>query len=194
MKEDCEHIRAFIAIQIPDTVKALFRDLQGKLKKFGIHASFPNPETLHLTLKFLGHIPPGDIGTIQKSMEKAVAGILPHTLFASGIGVFPSVKHTRIIWSGIRGETDSLEKLASGLDPILFKEMGVRKEEKRFRPHLTLARLKKEIAPEAVIKMIKMFENFQTPGFSVSGISLFQSELSSSGAVHKQISFIRFLH
>ncbi|OGR25188.1 MAG: 2'-5' RNA ligase [Desulfobacterales bacterium RIFOXYA12_FULL_46_15] len=194
MKEDPGHTRSFIAIQIPDTVKALFLDLQGKLKKSGIHASFPSPETLHLTLKFLGHISPGDIGTIEKSMEKAVTGILPHTLFASGIGVFPSVKHARIIWSGIQGETGNLEKLASKLDFILLKAIGVKKEEKRFRPHLTLARVKKEVAPESVIKMIKTFENFQTPGFSVSGISLFQSELSSSGAVHKQISFIHFLH
>ncbi len=194
MTEGRGQIRSFIAIQIPDTVKALIRDLQGKLKKHGIHASFANSENLHLTLKFLGNIHSEDIKILEKSMDKAVTGILPHTLFASGIGVFPSVKHTRVIWSGIRGETDILEKLASGLESVLFKEMGLKREEKKFRPHLTLARIKKPVAPDTVIKLIKAFENFQTPDFLVSGIGLFQSELSSFGAIHKQISFTLLEH
>lgn len=192
MIEDYRPIRAFIAIQIPDRVKVPLRDVQEKLLKSGIDAAFPNPETLHLTLKFLGNIRPEILHSLETNMKKAVAGIQPFGLFASGIGVFPSVKQTRIIWSGIKGEAGSLEKLAGGLDAILFKEMGIKKEEKRFTAHLTLARIKKRVLPEAVIRIIKDFEHFQTPAFSATGISLFQSELSSSGVIHQRIFFAPF--
>jgi len=78
------------------------------------------------------------------------------------------------------------------VESVLFKEMGLKKEEKLFRPHLTLARINRKIPPDLIVSMIKTFENFQTPYFSVSGISLFQSELSSFGAIHKRISFTPF--
>lgn len=187
-------IRSFIAIKLPDFIKFSLQVLQVKLSESGIKASFPNPETLHLTLKFLGDILPGDLDAVEKCMEKAVARINPHALFASGIGVFPSVKHTRVIWSGIKGETDILEKLVHELDAFLLKDMGLKREEKRFNPHLTLARIKERIPQDFIIKMIKDFENFCTSDFSVIGISLFQSELMPSGAIHREITFTPFPH
>jgi 2'-5' RNA ligase len=192
MKGDTGQIRSFIAIEIPDMVKNSLENLQKKLTASGIKASFSKPETLHLTLKFLGNIRVDDLDSIKNSMKKAVTGILPHRLFAAGVDVFPSIKHARTIWSGIRGETHCLETLAAGLESVLFKETGMAKEKKLFRPHLTLARINHRIPPDLIVKVIKAFENFQTPDFSVSGISLFQSRLSQSGAVHKQFFLYRF--
>jgi len=192
MKEDSRQIRSFIAVKIPDTVKNSLENLQKKMSTSGINASFSKLETLHLTLKFLGNIRLDDLDSLERSMEKAVAKISPHRLFASGVGVFPSVKHARIIWSGIRGETQSLQALAAGLESVLFRELGMEKEKKIFRPHLTLARVSQNISPDRILWAIKTFENFHTPDFSVSGISLFQSRLSPAGAIHKQLFFIPF--
>jgi len=69
-------------------------------------------------LKFLGNIRVEDLGFLENSMEKAVAGISSPRLFAAGIGVFPSVKNARIIWSGISGENHCLEALAAGLESV----------------------------------------------------------------------------
>ncbi len=194
MMQKGQQIRAFIAVQLPGFVKTPLQDLQGKIAKSGIKASFPNPKTLHLTLKFLGNIKPEDLNAIEKCMEKAVAGILPYTLFTFGVGVFPSVKHPRVIWSGIRGETDILEKLAAELDFVLFNEMDIKREDKRFTPHLTLARIKERVPQDIIIQKIKDFGSFRTPDFLISGISLFQSELTSSGAVHGELFFAPFQH
>lgn len=128
MKGDPRQIRSFIAVEIPDTVKNSLENLQKKMSTFGINASFSKPATLHLTLKFLGNIQVDDLGPLENSMKKAVAGISPHRFFAAGIGVFPSVKHARIIWSGIRGETHCLEALAAGLESVLFREMSMGKK------------------------------------------------------------------
>ena len=192
MNNDSNHIRAFIAISLPKELKKFLKDLQGQLQTSGLKASWPKPETMHLTLKFLGNINISKLDSFRTCMMKAVTGISIHTLYASGIGVFPSVKKARVIWSGTRGQTDVLEKLANRLEVILFEDMGIKKENKRFSPHLTVARVKKPIFPKTMIKLLQEFKDFHSEEFFVSEIKLFQSELSSSGAIHKTIFSVPF--
>lgn len=187
MSDDRHHIRAFIAISLPEPIKFFLQTLQGELKKSGVKASWPNPGSLHLTLKFLGNVNIGEIDTINACMKKAVTGISTHTLFSSGIGVFPSVKNARVIWSGTRGQTDILEKIVTRLEVLLFEEMGIKKENKRFAPHLTLARVKSPVSPKIMIRLLQEFKDFCSEDFLVSDIQLFQSKLTSSGAIHKFI-------
>ena len=187
MNKDNNQIRAFIAISIPKEIIKFLHDLQGKLQKSGIKASWPNPANMHLTLKFFGHVNVSKIDAIKSCMIKAVAGIPIHSLSASGIGVFPSVKKARVIWTGTRGQTDVLEKLVNRLEDIFSEDMEIKKENRRFSPHLTLARIKQPIYPKTVIKLLQEFKDFQSDDFVVSEIKFFQSELISSGAVHKII-------
>ncbi|MCK5162369.1 MAG: RNA 2',3'-cyclic phosphodiesterase [Desulfobacula sp.] len=187
MIDDNSHIRVFIAFPLPKETKNFLQGLQGQLKKSGIRASWTKPATMHLTLKFLGNVNINKIDTIKKCMIRAVTGVSNHTLSASGIGVFPSVKKARVIWSGTRGRTDILERLAKRLEAILFKDAGIKKENKRFSPHLTLARIKQPISPKTMIKLLQEFKDFCSEDFLVSEILLFQSELISSGAIHTPI-------
>ena len=184
---DDHHIRAFIAIPLPEPIKFFLQNLQGELKKCGLRATWPNPDSLHLTLKFLGNVNRNKIDTIQACMKKAATGISVHTLSSSGIGVFPSVKNARVIWSGTRGQTDILEKIVTRLEELLFEEMGIKKENKRFSPHLTLARIKSPVSPKAMIRLLQDFKNVCSEDFLISDIQLFQSELTSSGAIHNFI-------
>lgn len=187
MKGSGTHIRAFIAAGLPEEVKTVLQDLQGQLRKSGIKASWPSPDTMHLTLKFLGNIGMDQVEGIKRCMEKAVAGIPVHSLSASGIGVFPSVKRARVIWSGTRGQTDVLERLALELDRGLFNALGFFQETKRFFPHVTLARVKQSVPPKKMIQLLQVLAAFHSDPFSVSRIHLFQSELSSQGAVHRRM-------
>jgi RNA 2',3'-cyclic 3'-phosphodiesterase len=201
MTENKRNIRAFIAIILPDEIKQHLSLIQRKFLNSGINpdirsdirASFPKAESLHLTLKFLGNISVSDINKIKNCMEKAVVGIPVHSLFVSGIGVFPSVKNVRIIWAGLSGRIELTEKLAKQLEAHLFEDIDIQKEAKVFRPHLTLARVKSKIPPAKAIQQIKEFSTISSPEFSVTGISLFKSELAPSGAIHEQIYFRRFL-
>jgi len=143
MNDGNTYIRAFIAISLPKEIKKFLQDLQGQLKKSGVKASWSNPETTHLTLKFLGNININKLDSIKRCMMKAATGIPAHTLSASGIGIFPSVKNARVIWSGTRGQTDILEKLVRYLEEILFEDLEIAKGTKRYSPHFTIARIKK---------------------------------------------------
>lgn len=187
MSSDNHSARAFIAVPLPEEVKKFLTDLQIHLKDSGIKASWPKPENMHLTLKFLGNIDVHTFEAVKACMSRAAGQTPVHTLSASGIGVFPSVKKTRVIWAGTRGQTDILETLVKELDAILFKELAVKKEEKRYSPHLTIARIKRPIPPKTAIKLLQKFKDFHSSDFIVNQIKLFQSRLAPTGAVHTQL-------
>ncbi|MBC2703156.1 RNA 2',3'-cyclic phosphodiesterase [Desulfobacula sp.] len=192
MNDDNSHIRAFIAISLPKEIKKKLHGLQEQLRKSGIKASWPKPETMHLTLKFFGNININKIDAVKTCMTKAVISVPIHTLYVSGIGVFPSVKKARVLWSGTKGQTNVLEKLVTRLEAVLFEDMGIEKENKSFSPHLTVARIKKSIFPKRMIKLIQEFKEFHSEDFFVSEIKFFQSELTPSGAIHKLIFSVPF--
>lgn len=178
-------IRAFIAISLPGDIKHELRALQGQLRTSGIKASWVNPDAMHLTLKFLGDIKIYQIDAIKICMEKAVKNTPPPVLSASGLGGFPSVDKARVIWAGIDGQTEVIEKLATRLEGLL-SESGFGKEKRRYFPHLTLARIKKPVFSKQMV-VLKLRKKFRSNFFSAPDIILYQSELKSSGAVHKKI-------
>lgn len=180
-------VRIFIAISLPQETKAGLQSFQGKLKKTGIKASWPKPGTLHLTLKFLGDLKPDKILAVKTCMDKAVMKMPVFRLAASGIGVFPSIKSPKIIWAGVSGQTDVLDKLVNRVENSLFDNLGFKKEKKKFLPHLTVARIKKPMLPKKTIQLLQDFKMFHCKKFKVCKITIFQSELKPSGAVHKKL-------
>ncbi len=183
-----DYIRAFIAIPLPDSIRIYLAHLQKQLKSNNLpKASWPKPDSMHLTLKFLGNVKPSDIKTIQKCMEKSVSYIPQFSLVATSIGVFPSVKKTRVIWSGIKGDIQNLNALVKGIEFQLFEHLDIPTEKKRFLPHLTLARLKRSVDPKKMTNLIKECKGEVSDEFIVSKIHFVQSKLKSSGATHEII-------
>lgn len=184
MTHQDDSIRAFIAISLPGGVQRFLAGLQSDLKNRGITGSWPRADSMHLTLRFLGNIPSDQIEGIRESMLKAAQNSSPCILGASGIGVFPSVKKPRVIWSGIKGETHSLERIHRELEAALFRSIGLKKENRRFAPHFTLARVKKPVHPREMIQIMQAYQKTSSPEFKAGDIKLFKSELGPSGAQH----------
>lgn len=176
------HLRVFIAIPLPAPVRRSLVKTQAGLKSKGIKASWIKPGALHLTLKFMGNIPIHDLESVKAAMVKAMAGFPRFELSPGGLGVFPNPKQPRVIWVGVEGRTDRLEKLFNTLETQLTP-LGIKNERSRFFPHITLARLKKSISPALGHAMQ---ESNPPPSilFQVPGIELFKSELTPLGAVH----------
>ncbi len=180
-------IRAFIAIPLPDSVKYWITGIQKQMKRSNIQASWQKPENLHLTIKFLGQIRNDQIDQIKYCMSRVSEQFLAFSLYGSGIGVFPSVRFSRVLWTGIGGQTEQLESLVTNLEQSLFTESGMKKEKKRFSAHLTLARMKYSIPPRKMVSLMQAFENQQSDIFRVEKLYLIKSDLKSFGAVHKKI-------
>jgi 2'-5' RNA ligase len=192
-----EQIRAFVAIELPEEAKRglgrLRRGLERDEHRF---VKWVDPGGIHLTLKFLGNIPSRQVTEIAESMKKAVRGISPFRLEISGLGTFPSLKQARVFWVGVGGELDRLSSLQQNIDSALGA-LGFAKEERRFVPHLTLARIREGAsAPErrsfGELVGSGVFED-KYP-IEVKAIRLMRSQLTPAGAIYTCLSVVELGH
>jgi 2'-5' RNA ligase len=181
-----KNLRLFVAVPVPETVARFLQGVQISLKKQGFRASWSNTATLHLTLKFMGDTPAEMIDPIIGALEQTALDHEPFELRARGVGVFPSVKRARVIWTGVRSENEALSDLHQCLD-INLGQAGVPRSTKRFSPHLTLARLKTRVDSHKLIEVIKAFQNVESDGFDCASLDLYQSVLTPSKAVHTRL-------
>lgn len=179
-------IRAFIAIPLPDSASHLLKNLQFQLKTAGIKASWPKPDRFHLTLKFLGETPCHNIKQIQAVMDR-FSGQYPEIVLTAGsIGVFPKITKARVIWADIRGQTHRLEKLFYKLDKELYV-LGIPGHTRPFKPHITLARIKRPVSSQKLTGLIQRCENIWSDEFCAGNMGLYKSTLSARGAIHTRL-------
>ena len=104
-------LRCFIAISLPEELKAKISGIQEKLKAAGADVSWTRPEGMHLTLKFFGEIEDKRIPKIEKALDTAVDGISAFSLSVSGMGTFPDMRRPRVIWIGLKEDGGNLLRL-----------------------------------------------------------------------------------
>ena len=183
-----DDIRAFIAIELPEEIKLKLDEIQEMMKKGRTRAKWVAPESIHLTLKFLGGISQDTALTVTQAMEESALGTAPIHLGVSGLGVFPNDKRVQIVWAGVSGEVDKLTQLQKELDSRLSK-LGFAPESRPFTAHLTLARMRDEAAPperEALGKLVQSSQ-FEGGAFTAASISLMRSQLRREGPLYTRI-------
>ncbi len=184
-----ETLRTFIAVPIPVNILNCIREVQQKYAAYKFPVRWVRPESIHLTLKFLGHISGTDVDRVFDAMTASFQKTPPLSLHAKGLGVFPTIKRPRVIWVGIGGEQDSLKKLQGELENNLEK-IGFPKEKRAFNAHLTLGRIKGKIDSQKLADAMRKFSDFSTESFSADEIVLFKSDLKPSGAVYSQLRIV----
>lgn len=184
-------IRTFIAVKLPDHVIRRLSECQQDLKKHNMRVKWTRPENIHLTLKFLGDILPNDVGPVCRAIDSSVKEFTPITLYAGGVGVFPRIRRPKILWTGILGQTDVLVKMHNAIDAGL-SILGFTKEERPFTGHLTLGRFKGNPDSELLIDVMKTYSDMVSDEFLVNAVSVYQSDLKSSGPIYTNLASIRF--
>ena len=185
-----EQIRSFIAIKLPEEVKAGLTELQAQLKS-GIQPAvkWVDPQGIHLTLKFLGNIAVDKIPLITEAMEKAAQDIPPFQLRIKDLGVFPNLRRVQVVWVGINGEVDKLSQLQQRIELNLVP-LGFARESRSFVPHLTLARLRNQASPDERQKFGQLITSTKLEAvytIRVDSIKLMRSQLTREGAIYSQI-------
>ena len=179
-------MRTFIAIEIPEETRQGLRDAQRVLRTDAVDASWPKPEGIHLTLKFLGEIPETQIPEITNALTAAAAGTVRFRLAVRGTGTFPNARNARVVWAGMSGEIDKLKRLQAAVEDAMT-QAGFARENRPFTPHLTLGRIKYIRSREAWARTLDQVKNLTLPEFDVSSFSMIKSELKRTGAEYTQI-------
>ncbi len=188
-----EQVRSFIAIELPDELRRELSQLVAQLAPAKQPwAKWVDPNGIHLTLKFLGDIPPNKIGEITRAMEEAAHGIPPFHLEVKGLGAFPNLKRAEVAWVGISGELDKLARLQQSIESNLAR-LGFAPEPRAFTPHLTLARLRRQasFAERQSFGQIISGASFASAHvIEVDAIGLIRSQLAREGAVYTRLSLV----
>ena len=178
--------RAFIALKLPKDVIETLGHLQSELKKQGLKLRWVRPENIHLTLKFLGDVSAERLRAVACAIQKVAGNHPAFSLESRGLGAFPSVKKSRVVWSGIHGNTEVLTALQSDLDRELA-EIGFVPDKRAFKGHLTLGRVKGRIDGKLLTGAITACGSFTSSPWTVERLVLFRSELKPTGAVYTEL-------
>lgn len=169
--------RLFVAIDLPDGIKNSLADIRSDLPG----ARWVAAEQLHLTLRFIGEVDDLLFAQIQDVLANVTGS--PFHMTLTGIGHFPPGKHARVLWVGMETNEDLLE-LQRDVELALINA-GIAPEERRFSPHITIARMK-DIHETRIVAFEEKHREFRTFPFPVDAFHLYSSTLSREGAIHKQ--------
>jgi len=141
-------VRSFIAIHLPPDVRAELTSLEDKLKaRRHPFVKWVDPESMHLTLKFVGDAAVDSIPQIVEAMADVARGHSPFDLHVAGTGAFPNWQRPQVVWVGVGGESDKLNALHRELESAL-SPMGFTPESRSFSAHLTLGRLRDRVTAD----------------------------------------------
>ena len=129
-------MRLFIALDIDDAIRSRISRFLDGVRGFTPDARWARPESLHVTLKFIGEEPEEDAEKIKQALETISADTFEMNF--RGYGFFPSPRAPRVFWGGIEAGP-GLPSLAAMVDERL-SSLDIPKEQHAFTPHLTLAR------------------------------------------------------
>jgi RNA 2',3'-cyclic 3'-phosphodiesterase len=129
-------MRIFIGIDLDDEIRTMIARFLDGVRGFAPDARWVRPESLHITLKFIGEQKPEQVEAISERLPRVEGRAMDIRL--GGHGFFPTAKSPRVFWIGIQAGPE-LAALASNIDTAVA-ELGIPREDRPFSPHLTLAR------------------------------------------------------
>ncbi|MEK6598961.1 MAG: RNA 2',3'-cyclic phosphodiesterase [Deltaproteobacteria bacterium] len=186
-------IRTFIAIELPAKIIDGLKEIQDELKDGTNKVTWVKPENIHLTIKFLGDIEADKIDSIVGLLEGAAAKSRSFDISAKGVGCFPTIDNPRVLWVGIEEGNVNMAALYNNIEDAL-SAIGFAKEERPFKPHLTLGRIKFLKDKKGLKERIERFKDITLGQYMVDSICLFQSRLTPEGAVHIKLEKIELTH
>lgn len=171
-------MRLFVGISFPDDILDRLGGLSGGLSG----ARWVRPENLHISLRFIGEVPGGDEIDIDQALQDVGGKAFELTL--AGVGCFDRRGRVHAVWAGIE-KPEALTRLQGKVAAALVR-LGVEPEHRKYKPHVTLARMKNG-APEEVGQYLETHNGFTAGPFEVAGFTLFESRLGSGGPYYRAL-------
>ena len=191
-------MRLFLALDIDDAIRERIARFVDGVRNFAPDARWVKPESLHVTLKFIGEQP--EVARDRIKLAMADVQVRSAEIHFRGYGFFPTVNAARVFWIGMEAGPQ-LQALAAAIDDKM-PGLGVAKEGRAFSPHLTLARgpggrssgsprRRKDDGPNCTFQILqKKLAALPTPEFGTMApreFFLYQSQLSPKGSTYTKL-------
>ncbi len=171
---------AFIAAEVTREVRARLGKVQEALRASRPDVIWVKPDHLHLTLRFLGPVEPGQFKRVQSALTEGLKAHRPVAVSLQGVGAFPSRRSPWVIWVGVQDGSAGLRRIHEAVD-LALRRLGFPKEERVFLPHLTLGRLRSGKNREGLVAALERANAQPLGQMVVNRVDLIESEVRTSG-------------
>lgn len=181
-------MRLFTAIDLAPEILLRLERLLSALRREALIKWSPL-DNLHVTTKFIGEWQESRLD----ELHNVLAAIVPResfTLELRELGWFPNDRLPRVLWLGVQGG-DALDRLAHETEECL-EPLGMKREDRRFSPHLTLARIKNPVPLGRLRQKVQELQPATLGTFTVSHFSLFRSDPGSNASIYRKLRDYRF--
>jgi RNA 2',3'-cyclic 3'-phosphodiesterase len=177
-------MRTFVAIEIPVEIRKRIQELIVALERAPVDIRWSRPESLHITLQFLGEVAPEKIGPVKARLE-TLPEFGPLPIDIRGAGFFPNERAARVLWLGIHAGPE-LAQLAERIGECLVP-LGFSKEDRPFAPHLTLGRMRTSKNLSALRELLRLKEPLEMGSFVARDFFLYESQSAPGGSVYRRL-------
>lgn len=171
-------MRLFVALDLSDAVRAALAQFCKKLRAEFPAARWVRNEGIHVTLKFIGEVKEQSVAAIEKALG-AVRSNVPVEMIFRGVGFFPDARRPRVFWAGIEA-SPNLPEIAAQIESQL-EPLGIARESREFRPHLTLARIPESRGIEKLHAALRAYGPVEFGSVRTNEMHLIESKLGRGG-------------
>ncbi len=168
-------MRLFVALSPPEKALEELEAVVAPLRAAGPDLRWTSPKSWHVTLAFLGEVDDAVLDRLTVRIGRAAGRHAGLVLSAGGAGAFPTAPRARVLWSRLLGDQEALRAIAASVGA------GARRagapppdEQRRFRPHITLARSRE---PADVRPLIAELNGFTGTAWTADRVHLIRSHL-----------------
>ena len=181
-------IRSFLAFELAPEIKQIVSRVLTEAVKATRDVRWVRAAGIHLTAVFLGHIREADLAPIEDAAQRVCLNYRPFDVSLQGMGCFPGERNPKVIWLGLRGDTERMSRFRDALQREL-EPLGIKQEKRPFRPHLTLGRMRKGRGGgrREVSALLGAHQDLTSPNWPLAELILFKSDLRPSGAVYTKL-------
>jgi 2'-5' RNA ligase len=185
-------MRCFTALELPDNIRAHLLGVTEKLRplrSLNDAISWTKPDNLHITLKFLGEIPDDRVQDLANAFRRLP--FAPLTLTIDHFLVLPGQGPARVLAANVAKDVKPLVHLFAQIESAA-QPLGVRREGRPFKPHVTLGRFRRPTNKFTAATLIRLVNPalLPTPTFTATSYTLFQSTLTPSGPIYTRLAEI----
>jgi 2'-5' RNA ligase len=175
--------RTFIAVGLTKPIRDHIVLLQETLAGTGAEVNWVEPQNIHLTLLFLGEVDDREIPAVCRIASDGAKKQAAFSMTVEKAGCFPNPRRPRILWVGVGEGAEPLVALHDDLE-IPLQDLGYRREERRYTPHITLGRVKSERSSDQLVKQLARRTAWKAGEMTVEELLIMGSELKPAGPVY----------
>lgn len=184
-------MRAFLALDLSAETRAKLGQVQAALKTETVHVKWVEPDLMHLTLRFFLDLQPEQQNKLHSAMTEVARRSAMFTYKVRGVGFFASGDRLKVLWCGVDDPSGRLAALQKTVEQSLAP-LRLAREERPFRAHLTLGRLKEPSREPQLVQALKTMINLEAGVERPDRVRLYQSTLTPEGPTYRVLAEWRF--